>query len=135
LANPQKSKGDAYERELATYLNEQVFGEEQCQRAPLSGGGKSGIVIAGGADLVGTPDVFIEAKRVERLNVRDAMRQAERNIDRSSTSDVPVVITRRNREATGDSLVVMRMKDWKKLYRQFLLFNGKIKDEPHVVSR
>ena len=60
------------------------------------------------------------------------MRQAERNIDRSSTSDVPVVITRRNREATGDSLVVMRMKDWKKLYKQFLLYQGKIKDETPV---
>ena len=34
MANPQKSKGDAYERELAAYLNEEVFGEEQCQRAP-----------------------------------------------------------------------------------------------------
>ena len=132
MANPQKSKGDAYERELAAYLNEVVFGEDRCQRAPLSGGGKSGIVIAGGADLVGTPDVFIEAKRVERLNVRDAMRQAERNIERSSTRDVPVVVTRRNREPTGDSLVVMRMKDWNKLYKQFLLYQGKIKDETPV---
>ena len=70
MGNPQKRKGDKYEVDLAKWFNENIFNEERCQRAPLSGGGKIGLQ-AGGADILGTPDVFIEAKRVERLNVRD----------------------------------------------------------------
>jgi len=115
MGNPQKAKGDKYEVDLAHYFNDNVFMEERCQRAPLSGGGKIGLH-AGGADLLGTPLVFVEAKRVERLNVRDAMRQAERNIQQTRSPEAPVVITRRNLEALQDSLVVMRLKDWKEMY-------------------
>ena len=42
LGNPQKAKGDRYEVDLAHYFNDEVFKEEQCQRAPLSGGGRIG---------------------------------------------------------------------------------------------
>jgi hypothetical protein len=115
MGNPQKAKGDKYEVDLAHYFNDHVFMEERCQRAPLSGGGKIGLH-AGGADLLGTPLVFVEAKRVERLNVRDAMRQAERNIQQTRSPEAPVVITRRNQEALADSLVIMRLKDWKLMY-------------------
>jgi len=115
MGNPQKAKGDKYEVDLAHYFNDNVFKEERCQRAPLSGGGKVGLH-AGGADLLGTPLVFVEAKRVERLNVRDAMRQAERNIQQTRSPEAPVVITRRNQEKLEDSLVVMRLKDWKEMY-------------------
>ena len=123
MGNPQKAKGDKYEVDLAHYFNDNVFKEERCQRAPLSGGGKVGLH-AGGADLLGTPCVFVEAKRVERLNVRDAMRQAERNIDQTRSSEAPVVITRRNHEALEDSLVVMRLKEWKEMYITYLTSEG-----------
>ena len=74
----QKRKGDGYERELAHWLNTNVYKEERCERAPLSGGGSVNMA-AGGADLLGTPGIFVEAKRVEKLPWRDALAQAERN--------------------------------------------------------
>ena len=93
-----KNKGDGYERELAAYINE--YTGLHSSRAPLSGGGAIGI-LSGGADLLGTPSIFIEAKRVERLNFHDAMRQAERNIEQTQSPDIPVVINRKNRMPTG----------------------------------
>jgi len=125
MGNPQKRKGDKYENDLAKWFNEHIFCEDRCQRAPLSGGGRIGLQ-AGGADILGTPEIFIEAKRVERLNFRDAMAQAERNIKDTRSPEAPVVITRRNQEAHGDSLVVMRLKDWRQLYTALLLQKGLI---------
>lgn len=125
MANPQKAKGDRYELDLAAYLNKTVFKEQRCQRAPLSGGGRIGLQ-AGGADILGTPFVFVEAKRTERLNVREAMLQAERNIAQTRSPEAPTVITRRNREPLEDSLVVMRLKDWAALYEALLRQHGYI---------
>ena len=123
MGNPQKAKGDKYEVDLSKYFNEFIYGEEQCQRAPLSGGGKIGLH-AGGADLLGTTGLFVEAKRVERLNFRDAMSQAERNIAQTRSPEYAVVITRRNREALDDSVCMMRLKDYKELYKAWLQVNG-----------
>lgn len=128
MGNPQKAKGDKYEVDLAKYLNEHVFKKEQCQRAPLSGGGRIGLH-AGGADILGTPDVFVEAKRVERLNFREAVQQAERNIEATKSPEYATVITRRNRESLEDSLVVMRLKDWKEFYIAHLKSNGYLRDD------
>ena len=101
-----KNKGDGYERELAAYINE--YTGLHSSRAPLSGGGAIGI-LSGGADLLGTPSIFIEAKRVERLNFHDAMRQAERNIQQTQSPDIPIVINRKNRMPTGRSLCLMHL--------------------------
>ena len=73
MSKAHKVKGDKYERELAAHINDATG--LNSSRAPLSGGGKVGM--HGTADLIGTPALFIEAKRVERLNFHDAMRQAE----------------------------------------------------------
>jgi hypothetical protein len=123
MGNPQKRKGDKYEVDLAKWFNENIFKEERCQRAPLSGGGKIGFQ-AGGADILGTPFVFIEAKRVERLNFRDAMAQAERNIIATRSPEWPVVVTRRNQEKLDDSYVMMRLKDWREMYEALLKERG-----------
>ena len=123
-----KVKGDKYENDIAKYLNCSVFGDNVCQRAPLSGGGMVGLQ-AGGADILGTPSIFIEAKRTERLNVREALRQAEGNIEKTRSPEAPVVVTRRNREPLDDSLVVMRLKDWKEFYKAFLQREGHLRDD------
>ena len=85
----QKRKGDTFERELATYFNE-TADMNTAYRAPLSGGGK--VSSHGGADLIGVPDLFVEAKRVERLNFMDAIRQAERNSQETNSPETPIVI-------------------------------------------
>ena len=126
MSNPQKQKGDNYERELASYINKHTGLDST--RAPLSGGGAIG-VLSGGADLLGVPGLFIEAKRVERLNFHDAMRQAERNRESRETDDIPVVINRKNRMPTGDSLCLLRLDDLLTFYKAYLKQEGFIKDD------
>ncbi len=126
----QKNKGDNYERELAAYINEHT-GLTTAIRAPLSGGGAIG-VLSGGADLMGVPNLFVEAKRVERLNFHDAMRQAEKNTDQTESSDIPVVINRKNRMPTGQSLCLLRLDDLLFFYRYYLKCEGYVmEDEPN----
>lgn len=120
-----KRKGDEYERELASYLNNHLFGgKDVVFRAPLSGGGRQFTGGGGSSDLVGTPDVWVEAKRTERFQPYEAMAQAERGVAGKRCLDFPVVVTRRSRMATEESLVVMRMADWLELYRAFLESRG-----------
>jgi hypothetical protein len=121
----QKRKGDDYERELASYINDKVG--ISCFRAPLSGGGKVGMV--GGTDILGAPELFIEAKRVERLNFHDALRQAEGNIGKTASQDRAVVINRRSREPTGRSLVLLRLDDFLDLYRGYLVRHGVVETD------
>jgi len=114
-----KTKGDNYERELAKYFTRETG--IQTERTPLSGGGFD---IEQMADLYGPPHIWIEAKRVEKLNVLDAIKQAERGIERSGSPDVPVVINRRNLMTTGDSLVTMRLDAFIDFYKAFLKQHG-----------
>ena len=127
-----KGKGDNYERELALYFNEKLFGGlPVVYRAPLSGGGRN-LNGGGQADLTGTPDVWIEAKRTEKFRVHEALSQAERGIKNSSSPDIPVVINRRNQMKTGESVVVMRLDDWLDMYRKVI--NGDDTPPPTQVS-
>lgn len=119
-----KQKGDGYERELAAYLNEHLFdGREQCARAILSGGGRQ-FAGGGGSDLTGVPGFWVEAKRTERFTPYEAMAQAEKGIAGKSSPDLPVVISRRSRMKTGESLVVMRLDDFIPLLRAVLDARG-----------
>lgn len=109
-----KAKGDKYERELSAYLNEECG--LNSHRTPLSGGGRKEAL----ADIIGTPGIAIEAKRTERIDILKYMQQATKNCG----ADLPVVITRRNQQATEDSFVFMHLKEWCELYRAFLTQQG-----------
>jgi Holliday junction resolvase len=98
-----KKKGKRGELELARKLRE--FGYD-CRR----GQQYSGIA---GDDVVGLPYIHIECKRQERLNVYEAIRQAQRD---AKEDEKPAVFWRRNRE---EWLVVMRLEDWIELYREW----------------
>ena len=117
-----KRKGDGYERELAKYFNEKIFnGDDKVQRAPLSGGGA--VKSSGGSDLKNTPYIYVEAKRTEKFQIHQSMRQVEENIKISNSNDMPIVITRRNRTETGDSPCVLKLDDFLSMYK--LLFDRK----------
>ena len=79
-----RSKGKRGELELAAILREYGFdarrGQQYCGTS-------------GDADVVGLPGCHIECKRVERLNIDDAMEQAVRD---ARPGEVPVVMHRRN---------------------------------------
>jgi hypothetical protein len=127
-----KGKGDDYERELAEFFNTvllpDVHRRREFRRAVLSGGGVSDSVF----DLTGTEvcvagrdawELGIEAKRTEKLNVWEAMEQAIRHMvamrGRGYATErvLPMVIARRNRQATADSLVVLPLWALVKLIR------------------
>lgn len=96
-------KGANGERELAKVLEAEGYNIER-------GGSQSFGTVP---DLMGLPGIHIEVKRVERLNVTEAMHQAERDSERFHDG-TPAVFHRRSREPW---LVTMRLSDWLKLYR------------------
>ena len=59
----------------------------------------------------------MEAKRTEKFQIHQSMKQVEENIKISSSTDIPVVITRRNRTETGDSLCVLKLDDFLIMYK------------------
>lgn len=98
-----KRKGKRGELELAKKLREYGY---NCRR----GQQYSGIE---GKDVVGLPHIHIECKRVEKLNIYEAIRQATRD---AKVTEKPAVFWRKNRE---NWLVIMRLEDWIELYREW----------------
>lgn len=115
-----KAKGDGYEREVAAFFDERLAGGSgRVRRAIMSGGGRN-CMGAGGADIEGLPGLHVEAKRTETLRPHEALRQAEASVSARGSADVPVVVARRSRVATGDSLVVMRLSAFTALYEALM---------------
>ena len=67
--------------------------------------------INGDADVVGLPGVHIEVKRVEKLNIDEALEQAIRD---KRESEIPIVMHRKNRTKWK---VTMLFDDWMMLYK------------------
>ena len=97
-------KGAQGERELCALLQQAGF--------PVQRGGS--LSFGETPDLMGLPGVHCEVKRVERLNLDAAMRQAIRDAGRFHDG-VPCVFHRRNREGWR---VTMRIDDWLALYQR-----------------
>lgn len=96
-------KGADGERELASILQQHGY---ECDR-----GGS--LTFGEVPDITGLPGIHIEVKRVERLNVGEAMEQAIRDSGRMQDG-IPALFHRRNRKPW---LVTMRLTDWIKLYK------------------
>lgn len=102
MGGKSQRKGAKGERELAAVLRE--YGYQIERGGSLSFGEVP--------DLIGLPGVHIECKRVERLNVAEAMKQATRDSARFHDG-APAVFHRRNCEPW---LVTMHLTDWMNLY-------------------
>ena len=99
-----KRKGAKGERELAGKLREYGY---DCRR------GQQYCGAGGDADVIGLPGIHVEVKRVERLNVSDAMSQA---IGDAAVGQMPAVFHRKNNEGW---LVTTRLSDWIEIYREW----------------
>ena len=99
-----RAKGAAGERELAKKLREYGY---ECRR------GQQYCGTNGDADVIGLEGIHIECKRVERLNIEDAMLQAIR--DRRE-GEFPTVFHRKN---NGKWMVTMLLDDWQEIYREW----------------
>ena len=99
-----KDKGRRGEAELARKLRE--YGYDTRRGQQFCGAN-------GDADVVGLPFIHIECKRVERLNIEDAMAQSKHD---AREGEIPVVMHRKN---NCEWLVTMRLIDWMELYREW----------------
>lgn len=99
-----RNKGARGERELARKLREYGYG---CRRGQQYCGAN------GDADVVGLDGIHIECKRVEKLNLYNAMAQAEAD---TRGGEMPVVMHRKN--ACG-WLATMPLDQWIELYREW----------------
>lgn len=102
MGKQQQRKGADGERELASILQGKGYDVQR-------GGSQTYGTIP---DLVGLPGVHIEVKRQEKLNLLDAIRQAETDAARFQDGQ-PAVFHRRNRSPW---LVTMTLENWMQLY-------------------
>ena len=104
MAINSRNKGAEGERELSRILT--GYGYPSRRGVQYSGAN-------GDPDVVGLPYIHIEAKRVERLNIEDAMSQS---IHDAREGELPAVFHRKNRSPW---LVTMRLEDWIEIYREW----------------
>lgn len=112
-----KQKGARGERELAKVLREYGFEAERTQQ--YCGNTEES------ADLRGLPYIHIECKRVEKLNIDDAMEQASDDMiaafhNEGEEHKLPAVFHRRNGKKWK---VTMYIDEWMMLYKEY--FAGK----------
>lgn len=99
-----RDKGKRGELELSRRLREYGY---ECRRGQQFCGRN------GDADVIGLQGIHIECKRVEKLNVYDAIDQSRRD---ALPDELPAVFHRKN---DCDWLVTMRLCDWITVYREF----------------
>lgn len=106
-----RTKGKRGELELAHVLNE--YGYETRRGCQYSGAN-------GDADVEGLPGIHTEVKRVEKLNIYNAMDQSKRDAYADSLKHghemLPTVFHRKNH---CEWLVTMRLEDWIKIYKEW----------------
>ena len=98
-----RAKGAAGERELSHELEK--YGYKTRRGQQFCGAN-------GDADVVGVPGLHIECKRVERLNIYDAIKQA---LNDAREGEMPVVMHRKNRQKW---LVTLSLDDFMKLWKE-----------------
>lgn len=103
MAINSKKKGAKGERELASKLRDYGY---NCRRGQQYNGLE-------GEDVVGLDYIHCEVKRVQALNLDDAMEQAKRD---SKAGQLPAVFHRKNNKKWK---VTMELDDWIKLYNEY----------------
>ena len=98
MKNP-KAKGSAGERELVAILTAAGYPAHRNNQRDVGGYDNPDV------SAEGLEGYHFEVKRVERLNVGEAMAQAERD----AAGRVPIVAHRRNRQPW---LVTLHLTDW-----------------------
>lgn len=101
-----KKKGNRGELEFSKLCNEYGY---NTQRNPQWQGGGS----VDNPDVKGLQGIHIEVKRVERLNISEAMHQS---IADANEQAKPIVAHRKNHE---EWFVTMRACDWFELYERW----------------
>ena len=112
-----RNKGLNYERELIAYFKETL----DLDVARGAAGSQAFDIYKGSSDLYGLPRLAPEAKRTETFSLDSFMTQAIRN---ATGDNMPLVIHRKSRQATGHSTVAIRLDDFAVIYDAFLRYHG-----------
>ena len=97
-----RDKGARGERELSSKLREYGYNARRTQQFCGANGD---------ADVVGLPNIHIECKRVEKLNIYNAIAQAKHD---KRENEIPAVVHRKDR---CNWLVTMELNDFMKIYK------------------
>ena len=106
-----KQKGKAGELEFAHEC--QKYGFENVHRTAQTNGKLEQSL----ADCEGLPDIHIEVKRVESLNIDKAMEQSIRDLETKKEKKFPAVFHRKNRKPWK---CTMLLEDWMTIYKGYL---------------
>ena len=106
MAINSKMKGKRGEVEICRVLK--GYGFEARRSVQYNGKAEDGQ-----ADIIGLDGIHAEIKRVERLNIYDAMTQANHD---AKADELPTVFHRKN---NAKWLVTMSLDDWMKLYKAY----------------
>jgi len=104
MGKMSREKGKVGEREVAGILRDYGY---NCRRGQQFCGAN------GDADVVGLPGIHIEVKRVEKLNLYDAVDQSKRD---KKEGELPAVFHRRNH---CEWLVTMPLESFMEVYREY----------------
>lgn len=99
-----REKGKRGERELSSKLKKYGFDTRRGQQYCGANGD---------ADVIGLPGIHIECKRVEKLNIYDAISQAKSD---AKNDEIPIVFHRKDR---CNWLVSMELEEFMKIYREY----------------
>lgn len=106
MGKMSREKGKRGEREWASFCREHGY---RNVRRSVQYSGRAGTA----ADCIGLPGIHQEIKRVEKLNLYDAVNQAVRDSNAEDKGNIPIVAHRKN---DCEWLVTMRAEDWFALY-------------------
>jgi Holliday junction resolvase len=101
-----KRKGSQGEREFALFCRQR--GYEARRGVQFCG-------VNGDADVIGLPNIHIEVKRVEKLNIEDALFQSRKD---SRFGEIPIVAHRKNNHKW---LITMDAAQWFLLFKEWEL--------------
>lgn len=99
-------KGKVGELEFANLCKDYGFNDAR-RSQQYSGEGHT-------ADVVGLPNLHVEVKRVERLNIEKAIEQCQGD---KAEDDLGVVAHRKNNKPW---LITMTFDDWMEIYKRYL---------------
>ena len=110
LGRYSKNKGKRAERELAHIFQEAGLVNAHRTAQFMGKTGQAG-------DIEGVPFIHVEAKNVEKLNLRNAMEQSENDAEACGKGDIPIVCHKKSRVPW---LVTMNLTDWIPIYKVWL---------------
>lgn len=109
MAVNSKQKGARFERLLASKFREYGYADSRRTAQYCGNTGEA-------SDVVGLPNLHIEAKHQETMRLYDWMDQAKRDAEAGGEGRIPVVFHKKNH---ADILVTVRFEDFMEIYKEY----------------